>query len=118
MDHAGLRLDFASALGTDRRFVTSAAPSPETAACVNAFARSTKEASLALGMLYGYESQRPEVARTKVEGLTNIYEVPQSGTRYFQVHAELDVEHADELAAAIDDIAGGTGRCSQALDGA
>jgi pyrroloquinoline-quinone synthase len=59
----------------------------------------------ALGMLYAYESQTPEVAETKVTGLKNFYGITGAAAEYFQLHGELDVEHSRELAAAIDEVA-------------
>lgn len=102
-DHQGMWLDFAAALGADSDEVRSAAPEPETSACVAAFARATSSASpaFALGMIYGYESQTPEVATTKAEGLRSHYGIDGPGVEYFEVHGEIDVEHAAELAAAL-----------------
>ena len=102
-DHAGLWLRFAEALGRDESAVRTAPVEPETAACVSSFSRASESASLpfALGMLYGYESQTPEVATTKVTGLRDHYGIVGRAAEYFELHGELDVEHAAELATAI-----------------
>ncbi len=113
-DHPGLWIDFAAALGSDRAALVATVPEPETQACVTAFsdAATSKSPVFALGMLYGYESQTPEVAETKVEGLKNHYGIDGAGLTYFELHGELDVKHSTEMAAAIaalDDNEGGRG---------
>jgi pyrroloquinoline-quinone synthase len=102
-DHPGLWIDFAAALDSDRDSVITAAPEPETQACVRAFstAAAGKSLGFALGMLYGYESQTPDVAATKVEGLKKYYGIEGRGVTYFELHGELDVKHAAEMAGAI-----------------
>ena len=106
-DHPGLWLDFAEALGDDRATTASSSIEPETAACVGAFAEAASTASpaFAMGMLYGYESQTPKVAETKIAGLRDFYGVEGPGTKYFQLHGELDVQHSSEMADAIEAIA-------------
>jgi pyrroloquinoline-quinone synthase len=52
-------------------------------------------------MIYGYESQTPEVAKTKIEGLSDHYGVEGDGAEYFRLHGHIDVGHASELAEAI-----------------
>ena len=69
-------------------------------------------------MLYGYESQTPEVATTKVEGLRSFYGLSGAATEYFELHGELDVEHSTELAAAIDKVASDEAGLAEAEAGA
>lgn len=106
-DHPGLWLRFAESLGVERTQVETSHTEPETSACVNNFSVATKEASLpfAMGMLYGYESQTPEVAQTKIEGLRTHYGIEGEAVNYFSLHGELDVEHSVEMAEAIEDVA-------------
>lgn len=106
-DHPGLWLDFAEALGAERNATAAAALEPETSACVNSFSLAATDASpaFAMGMLYGYESQTPKVAETKIAGLRDFYGVEGPGTTYFQLHGELDVQHSSEMAEAIASIA-------------
>ena len=103
-DHPGLWLDFAAALGSERASVRSSPVGPETKACVDSFATACSEASpeFALGMLYGYESQTPGVAETKVTGLKEHYGIEGRGLTYFELHGELDVQHSAEMAGAIE----------------
>jgi pyrroloquinoline-quinone synthase len=106
-DHPGLWLDFAAALGLDKEQVTGAAVETETARCIEEFAAAMTDASpaFALGMLYGYESQTPAVAETKVTGLRDHYGIDGAGVTYFELHGELDVAHSAEMASAIEEIA-------------
>lgn len=106
-DHPGLWLDFARALGREPAAVASSPREPETVACVDSFehAMSGAPPAFALGMLYGYESQTPEVAATKIEGLRGHYGIDGPPIAYFELHGELDVEHSSEMASAIEDVA-------------
>lgn len=105
-DHPGLWIDFAEALGVDKNQVIDAPVEAETADCVASFSATVATASpaFALGMLYGYESQTPAVAATKVAGLRDHYGIDGDGLTYFELHGELDVAHSAEMAAAIDEI--------------
>ncbi|MGH3118467.1 MAG: iron-containing redox enzyme family protein [Gaiellales bacterium] len=101
-DHAGLWLRFAEAVGASEVAVTTAEAVPETRTCVDAFAAAPERSGLfALGMLYGYESQTPEVAHTKAAGLRDHYGIDGPAVEYFELHGELDVRHSDDLAGAI-----------------
>ena len=52
-----------------------------------------------MGALYAYERQTPEVAVSKIEGLTQRYQVTDSKTlEFFNVHAEADQWHSEECA--------------------
>ncbi|HJR44134.1 MAG TPA: iron-containing redox enzyme family protein [Actinomycetota bacterium] len=106
-DHLGLWLEFAAGVGATRERVLGSEALPETTECVTAFGRAASERSLpfALGMLYAYESQTPGVAATKIEGLRNHYGIDGPALEYFAVHGELDVDHSDDLAKAIADLA-------------
>ena len=102
-DHPGLWLDFADAIGIARPDVIGAAVEPETAGCVGRFEHAASHGAVgyALGMLYGYESQTPAVAETKVTGLKQHYGIDGPGVEYFRLHGVLDVEHSREMATAI-----------------
>lgn len=106
-DHAGLWLRFAETVGAGETEVRTAEVEPETRACVEAFDAGTSgpSAAFGLGMLYGYESQTPAVAETKVAGLREHYGIDGPGLDYFLLHGELDVEHSAELAGAIQAVA-------------
>jgi pyrroloquinoline-quinone synthase len=101
-DHAGLWLKFAAAVGSDELKVTTTPPTAETRRCVHAFSTAAdRSPSFALGMIYGYESQTPSVAKTKIEGLRDHYGIDGDGAEYFELHGNIDVTHASELAEAI-----------------
>lgn len=119
-DHPGLWLRFASAVGADAAEVTGTPAEAETLACIEAFESAARSRSplYALGMIYGYESQTPDVCETKITGLRNLYGVDGPGLDYFQLHGELDVEHAGELAAAIEELAEGEDDLRAAEEGA
>ncbi|MGH2698662.1 MAG: TenA family transcriptional regulator [Actinomycetota bacterium] len=106
-DHAGLWQAFAEGLGRSASELDAADIEPETAACVDAFTEGIRDGSVAfgLGMIYGYESQTPAVAATKIEGLRSFYGLDGSTNEYFELHGELDVEHARELAEVIAEVA-------------
>jgi pyrroloquinoline-quinone synthase len=106
-DHKGLWLEFAKSVGATEAEVRETLPEPETNECVARFSEGTDSRSLAfgLGMLYGYESQTPDVAKTKAQGLRELYGIDGPGLDYFELHGELDVEHAGDLASAIAEIA-------------
>jgi pyrroloquinoline-quinone synthase len=105
-DHAGLWLRFAEAVGTSAERCRASTPEAETSDCVGAFRRGTEKGSLAyaLGMIYGYESQTPDVAETEVSGLRDRYGIEGDGVTYFALHGTLDVEHTRELLTALDEV--------------
>ena len=77
--------------------MTEATPLPETTAIDETFTRLTKDSPFIAGIaaLYAYESQVPEVAGTKMDGLKKFYGVNSpDGLRFFIVHHSLDVEHS------------------------
>ncbi len=105
-DHPGLWLRFAGAVGAHTQEVYGTPPEHETLECVKTFELACKEAPLpfALGMLYAYESQTPEIAKTKGEGLRAHYGIDGSNVDYFELHGELDVEHSRGLADALTEV--------------
>jgi pyrroloquinoline-quinone synthase len=95
-NHPELWLRFSEALGCDRSDVRNAAPYKETAGMEETFTGLTRYGSTLQGVsaLYGYESQIPEVSRTKIEGLTKFYGVnTNDGLSFFRVHEEADQIH-------------------------
>lgn len=68
-------------------------PTPETRECVEVW--TAGEGLLpTLVRMYAVESGQAEITRTKLDGLQDYYGITGSGTEYFTVHEELDVEHA------------------------
>ena len=119
-DHPGLWLRFAAAVGAQTQEVYGTPPEDETLDCVKTFELACKEAPLpfALGMLYAYESQTPEVAKTKVDGLRAHYGIDGSDVDYFELHGELDVEHSRGLAEALTEVISSEDDIRQAEAGA
>ncbi|MSR20587.1 MAG: hypothetical protein EXR95_00255 [Gemmatimonadetes bacterium] len=68
--HDELWLDFAAGVGANRDEVKTATPHAAATAMVSTF-QELAQASLATGVaaLYAYESQQPDVSRTKTHGL-------------------------------------------------
>jgi pyrroloquinoline-quinone synthase len=89
-EHVGLWDDFVVATGGE----VGAEAAPETAQCVEAWSAGEDLASKLI-VLYAIESAQPEVSRIKREGLVASYGFAEGdGTRYFEVHEELDPAHA------------------------
>lgn len=96
-NHPELWLRFGEAIGLQREEMTGAEPLPETTALDETFRRITKDSPFIAGIaaLYAYESQVPEVAGTKMDGLKRHYGIDSpDGLRFFVVHHSLDVEHS------------------------
>lgn len=101
-NHPELWLQFAEGLGVPTDNVKNTPACPETAALVNTFQDICRNQPFTDGIaaLYAYESQVPEVAQSKIDGLRNHYSVNDSATlAYFNVHIGADEAHrAEELA--------------------
>jgi pyrroloquinoline-quinone synthase len=93
--HSELWLDFAAGVGAARERLASEARHPAAENIVSTFERlSSNGTGGALAALYAYESQQPEVARQKSDGLQALYGVQDPETlAYFEVHVETDIEH-------------------------
>src|SRR4051812_28112022 len=103
-DHPELWMRFAEGLGASRDEVTEQAPLPETKAMVDDyFELAASDWTDGLCALYAYESQVPEVSKSKIDGLQKFYGIddPRS-LAFFQVHQRYDVEHAAKVGALID----------------
>lgn len=94
-NHPELWLRFCDALGLDRQAVRDVALLPETELAISAMRRVCRDSPAVAGVaaLYAYESQQPEVMKTKREGLRDLYGVA-AGHDYFVEHETADVEHS------------------------
>jgi pyrroloquinoline-quinone synthase len=103
-NHPELWIQFGEAIGLQREDMTDVVPLPETTQLDETFRRITKDSPFIAGIaaLYAYESQVPEVAGTKMDGLKQFYGInsPQ-GLRFFVVHHSLDVEHSQTTRAMV-----------------
>jgi pyrroloquinoline-quinone synthase len=101
-EHVDLWDEFVSATRGD----TGAEPTPETDECVEAWCAGDDLAAR-LVTLYAIESAQPEISRIKREGLISSYGfTPGDGTRYFEVHEDLDSDHAAQARALLAEVAG------------
>jgi pyrroloquinoline-quinone synthase len=95
-NHPELWLRFAEGLGVDRENVKSAkllSSTEESVARLKALTRS-EDYREGLAALYAYESQIPEVARTKREGLNSFYGIAdERAVSFFRVHEGIDILH-------------------------
>lgn len=100
--HVDLWDEFTRAVGGD----AGAAPTPETAACAAAWAGDGERPLLrSLAALYAIESGQPAISQTKAEGLVAEYgfTAASDATRYFDLHAVRDVEHAAHARELLED---------------
>jgi len=95
-NHPELWLRFVEALGVPRSETESAELLPSTVESVETLKELTQSEDYLEGVaaLYAYESQIPEVARTKREGLKAFYGVEEPrAVSFFTVHEEADLIH-------------------------
>ena len=95
-NHPELWLRFAEGVGASRDDVKSAELLPSTAASVGGLKTLTQSDDFRRGLaaLYAYESQIPEVARTKRDGLKKFYGIEsERAVSFFRVHEDIDVLH-------------------------
>ncbi len=94
--HPKLWRDFAAAVGVDEDHVTCCPALPGTKTVVRTFREICGDRTVAeaIATLYAYESQVPEIATTKMDGLKQYYGVSApKGLAYFAVHEETDKLH-------------------------
>jgi len=94
--HPKLWRDFAGAVGVGEDDITCCPSLPGTKAVVQTFREicGDRPVAEAVAALYAYESQVPEIAATKIDGLKKFYGVTQpEGLAYFEVHEETDKLH-------------------------
>jgi pyrroloquinoline-quinone synthase len=129
LNHPALWRRFATALGADEDDLRTLPRTPEVAAAIAEFRRATRGGSVAEGLaaLYAYESQIPEISRTKREGLAEFYGIDDpEATRFFTIHEEADVWHRQVERKALGRVAANqadrdralaaAGRCLDALN--
>lgn len=95
--HPELWIRFGEVLGVEREEMINTPPLPETINLVETFREITHNRSFVEGqaILYAYESQVPEVSKTKIKGLKKHYNITDSrGLEFFTLHIDVDVEHA------------------------
>lgn len=108
--HPQLWRDFAGALGVSEDVVTASPSLPGTQNVVHTFREicSNRPVVEAVAALYAYESQVPEIAATKIDGLKRFYGISDAkGTAYFAVHEEADKAHRAAWRAWLEENAAG-----------
>lgn len=103
--HAEMWLDFAAGLGVEASDVKSCVPSPQTTNLVETYTSlCNRGRDEAVGALYAYETQQPEVAQAKSDGLIRFYGISDGpALAFFKLHSVLDVAHAGALRMALPD---------------
>ena len=97
-NHPELWLRFAESVGVTRDEVRNAELLPATKDSVARLQALTQSADYREGLaaLYAYESQIPEVAKTKRAGLKEFYGVDdERGVAFFRVHESIDLLHQE-----------------------
>lgn len=97
-DHPGLWVDFAESLGVSPEETKGVEPLAKTEESVNILRDLTRNQPYISGVaaLYAYESQVPEVAKTKREGLQKFYGIEDDkSVAFFTVHEEADLIHRE-----------------------
>lgn len=96
-NHPGLWLRFAEALDVSEQEARTTQLLPETREAIETLRSVTRNSSYLAGVaaLYAYESQIPEVARVKIDGLKKFYGIAaERPLSFFTVHQEADVHHS------------------------
>jgi pyrroloquinoline-quinone synthase len=94
--HPKLWRDFAAALGVHQEDITYCPSLPGTQAVVATFREicGDRPVAEAVAALYAYESQVPEIATTKIDGLRKFYGISRpEALAYFTIHEETDKTH-------------------------
>lgn len=96
-NHPELWLRFGEGVGATRDGIEAASPLAQTDRLVSLFrdASGNRSFAEACAALYVYESQVPEVAKTKIAGLKQFYGIDDERTlQFFEVHIGADEIHA------------------------
>ena len=96
-NHRALWLSFCAAMGMTAEEVERAPVQAQTQALLDTYRTicSTRSFQEGIAAIYAYEVQVPEVATEKLAGLRDLYGITdESALSFFQVHSQLDREHA------------------------
>ena len=100
-EHIELWIKFAVGLGIPRDELLNYPGSRKTNEAVSQLKKLTGSSlEEAASAMYAYEMEIPKISRSKLDGLKKFYAIDNSYdngniTRYFQVHEEVDVRHAE-----------------------
>jgi pyrroloquinoline-quinone synthase len=104
-NHPRLWRNFAEALGASEAELKNSGMLSQTKNLVDTFRRVCISSPFYVGLaaLYVYESQVPEVAKVKIDGLKKFYQMTQEADyEFFTVHSELDIYHSQTEMALIE----------------
>lgn len=96
-NHRELWLKFGEGIGATREGMKGSEALAQTTAAVSTFdALSRQSFLLGAAALAAYESQVPEVAKEKIDGLVRNYGIDSEATmKFFRVHGDVDVQHSE-----------------------
>jgi pyrroloquinoline-quinone synthase len=95
-EHVELWVRFATALGLSSTDLINYGGSEKTNAAIGKLmALANLTFVEAVAAMYAYEMELPKISRSKIDGLKKFYGMDsEDGTKYFEVHEEADVRHA------------------------
>lgn len=96
-NHPGLWMKFAATLGVTEDQAMATVLLPESKEAIASLRSLTRDGSYLEGVaaLYAYESQIPEVAKAKIDGLKKFYGIDDAAAlSFFTVHQVADVYHS------------------------
>lgn len=98
-EHIGMWEDFADGLNTS----ISNAEIPQVESLLDTAGKLFSQPIAALGALYAFEAQQPETAKSKLAGLKEFYQLPETVEPYFITHSHNEYE-ADMLLEKINQL--------------
>jgi pyrroloquinoline-quinone synthase len=95
-EHVELWVRFATALGVSKSDLIGYGGSEKTnQAVANLMALANLTSEEAVAAMYAYEMELPKISRSKIDGLKKLYgKDSEDATKYFEIHEEADVRHA------------------------
>jgi pyrroloquinoline-quinone synthase len=97
---------FASALGVSMSDLVAYAGAAKTNAAVAKMAELANASfEEAVAAMYAYEMELPKISKNKIDGLKKFYGMTsKDATRYFEIHEEADIRHAEIWRQILDEI--------------
>ena len=95
-EHVEPWVRFAHALGVSKTVLLESAGEEKTNAAVSKLTELVKGSlEEAVAAMYAYEMELPKISRSKIDGLKKFYQMDsEDATKYFEIHEEADVRHA------------------------
>jgi pyrroloquinoline-quinone synthase len=89
-------IKFAESLGISRSELSGYEGEAKTKSAVSALqVLAVSSFEEAVAAMYAYEAELPKISRSKIDGLKKYYDLDsKDATRYFEIHEEADVRHA------------------------